>query len=206
MKRKVIKISVYIAVSLISAITFTYAVTLQNMQNSFDNELYDNVIRLHILADSDSEKDQNAKLAVRDGVKDYIYTLVSQAENKQVADKIIKDNLQNIENKVKETVSELGYSYKTEISFENEYYPVRYYEGFAFPSGEYKSLKITLGSGEGKNWWCVLYPTVCNSMATSVDKKLTSAGISENTAKMICSESKEYEYGLYILELFKRKK
>ncbi|MBE6623263.1 MAG: hypothetical protein E7621_03650 [Ruminococcaceae bacterium] len=206
MKRKFIKISVYITVSLVSAFVFTYAVTLQNMQNSFDSELYDNVIRLHILADSDSEKDQKAKLAVRDGVKDYIYTLVSEAENKDEADIIIKNNLQNIENKVKDTVSELGYTYKTQVFFENEYYPVRYYEGFAFPSGDYKSLKITLGSGEGKNWWCVLYPTVCNSMATDVDKKLKSAGISENTAKMICSESKEYEYGLYILELFKRKK
>jgi stage II sporulation protein R len=164
------------------------------------------VIRLHILADSDSSEDQHAKLAVRDGVKDYIYELVSEAEDKEKAEAIIKNNLTNIENKVKETVAELGYSYTTQVSFENEYYPVRYYESFAFPSGNYRSLKIILGSGEGKNWWCVLYPTVCNSMATSPDKELTRAGISEKTAKMICSDSKEYEYGLYILELFKPNK
>ena len=206
MKKKYLKITACIIISVLSALTFTYSVFLQDMQESFDKELYSNVIRLHILAQSDSASDQSAKLKVRDGVSGYIYSLVEDTKNSNEAERIIAENLDGIRETVKKTVKELGYSYSTDVTFNKEYYPVRYYEGFSFPSGYYRSLKITLGSGKGKNWWCVLYPTVCGSMSTDTKEKLTDSGISEKTADMLCSEDKKYEYGFYILELLNFKK
>jgi stage II sporulation protein R len=206
MKRKIIKFAFCFLAAFLSSLFFTSAICVQNMQTAFDKNLYGNIIRLHILAESDSEADQRAKLAVKDEVSDYIYSLVSSCENREEAERIINENLSSIDEKVKESVTALGYSYETSISFGEEYYPVRYYENFTFPSGIYKSLKITLGSGKGKNWWCVLYPTVCNSMATSVETKLCESGVDKKTAEIICSDDRKYEYGMFFLELFKRKK
>ncbi len=206
MKKKYLKIAACTIISALSAFAFTYSVFLQDMQSSFDKELYSNVIRLHILAQSDSVEDQSAKLKVRDGVSGYIYSLVENAGNSDEAERIIAKNLEGIKENVDKTVKDLGYSYSTDVTFNMEYYPVRYYDGFSFPSGSYRSLKITLGSGEGKNWWCVLYPTVCSSMSTNTKDKLISSGISEKTVDMLCSKDKKYEYGFYILEFLNLKK
>ena len=74
------------------------------------------------------------------------------------------------------------------------------------PEGKYESVCVKLGNASGKNWWCVLYPTVCNSMATSVETKLCESGVDKKTAEIICSDDRKYEYGMFFLELFKRKK
>lgn len=205
MKNKYLKIVFSIIMAFVSSAVLYTAVSLQSMQDAFDDELYGNVIRLHILADSDSDEDQYAKILVRDAVKEYIYSLVEKAGSKIEAETMISQNIDEIENTVAKAINELGLSCESTVSFDEEYYPVRYYDGFAFPSGKYKSLKISLGSGKGKNWWCVLYPTVCNSMSADTEKKLTDSGVSQKTADMICSGGKKYEFGIYLLDLFRRK-
>ena len=201
MKKHILKISVALVVSLLSAFVFTIGITAQHMQEKFDNEIYGNMVRLHILANSDSEFDQSAKFAIRDEIVEYISGIVSSAENAEEASEIILSNIDEINSFAELASARLGYDYDISTDFGEEYYPVRYYDGFSFPSGVYKSLIIKLGSGNGKNWWCVLYPTVCGSVATSVPEKLSEAGMSDETIDIVCDTDGKYDVEFFILEM-----
>lgn len=201
MKKYVLRISVALVVSLLSALVFTVGITAQHMQEKFDSEIYGNMVRLHILANSDSEFDQNAKLEIRDEIISYVSELVSSANSAQEAADIISENTEKINCFAKLSSEKLGYDYEISTDFGDEYYPVRYYDGFSFPSGIYKSLIITLGSGEGKNWWCVLYPSVCGAVSTDVPQKLSEAGMSDETIEIVCDTNGKYDVEFFILEI-----
>ena len=168
------------------------------MQNSFDKDLYDNVIRLHVIANSDSEDDQNAKMKIKDNVAAYIFSLTENAENAVQASQIIESNIGAIEECVKSTCLALGYDYETQVVFSKENYPVRYYDNFTFPAGNYKSLRIKLGSAKGKNWWCVLYPSLCIPGNDTAKSKLSNAGISDETATYITED--KYKIRFFLLD------
>lgn len=197
MKRKIV---IAFVLTIIFSAVLTVGIRMQSMKNAFDEELYCNVIRLHILANSDSECDQQAKLLIRDNVLGYVSDMTADAENVSDAERILSDNTEEIQKYVTDTVRKLGYSYDVSVSFSDEQYPVRYYDGFAFPSGIYKSLKIKLGEARGKNWWCVLYPSVCLSSAEGAEDLLLDSGVSKNTVKYIGSP-KKYKFEFYLLEL-----
>lgn len=202
MKKNILKITVCFVAALMFSLLFCFAVYATNLQKSFDCDLYGNVIRLHIIANSDSSYDQKAKLEVRDMVLQYIDSLTKDAVTSKQAQDVINRNLSNINEFVLLACENLGYGYSVDTEFCTEYYPVRYYENLTFPAGKYKSLKITLGSGEGKNWWCVLYPSVCTSASTDHFCELKSAGVSDNTASVICSENRNIRFSLFILDIF----
>ena len=191
--------------SILSAIIFssilTAGVRAHSMQASFDADLYDNVIRLHILANSDDYADQKAKYQIRDEVLSYISSLTEKAKDRNEARNLLENNICEIEKYVYDTSARLGYNYSVSVSLVEERYPVRYYNGFTFPSGEYLSLRIELGSGKGKNWWCVLYPSVCVSSASKTGELLSEAGVSENSVEYMKSE-KKYKFEFYLLDLF----
>lgn len=197
--KKHLKTMLVIAVSLLLAIVATFSLSLYNMQTRFDSDLYQNVVRLHILADSDSEYDQKAKLRIKDHVIEYITQLTEGAQNANEASSIICSNLSDIDKYVEKVSDELGYDYDITVNFSEEKYPVRYYEGFAFPAGKYRSLRISLGSGCGKNWWCVLYPSICVSPVDELREKLEVSGVSSETANYICDD-KEYKISFWLLE------
>lgn len=115
----------------------------------------DDAIRLRIIANSNSIEDQNLKLKVKDEVEKELYSLVGKAKNIEEARKIINTNLNNIDNILNE------YNVQYDISYGKNYFPVKEYKGITYPEGNYESLVITLGSGLGKNWWCVLFPPLC---------------------------------------------
>ncbi len=199
--KRIVKLLLVAVVSVFFAFIVTFAVSLARMQSSFDSELYGNVIRLHILADSDSEQDQQAKIEIKNCVIDRISLMTSDAINADQAASIIKANVSEINEYVRQASRDLGYDYDIKTCFSEEKYPVRYYDGFAFPAGTYKSLRITLGSGKGKNWWCVLYPSICISPVDEADELLVEAGLSDETVKYICEDEK-YKIRFRFLELF----
>lgn len=201
MKKNIIRIIVSAVFALIFAIIFTVGISAQRMQQRFDSEIYGNLVRLHILADSDSEYDQEAKLKIRDKVTEHIADMVSSCTDVSQASEIIASNMENIRKYVQGASDGLGYDYEITLDFGEEYYPVRYYDGFCFPAGKYKSLRIKLGSGQGKNWWCVLYPTVCTAMASDVPDMLEDAGISEETVDIVCEDNNKYRLEFFLLEL-----
>ncbi len=129
--------------------------------------IYEDTLRLHIIAESDSEEDQKLKLKVRDGVLENFGEKLSASGSKEEAEAVAIRLIPEIEELCTEICLKEGFSYKATAEITYEWYDTRFYEDFTLPRGLYCSMKITLGKGEGKNWWCVMYPPLCLDMATA---------------------------------------
>lgn len=128
--------------------------------------IYSDTVRLHILAASDSEDDQALKLKIRDRVLEKYSELLSAGENADSALALIEYKLPEIERDCNMWLDELGYEYSAEVTLGEEWYDTRVYEDYTLPCGYYSSLRIVIGEGDGRNWWCVMYPPLCLDVAT----------------------------------------
>ena len=167
-------------------------------------KLYDNVIRLHVLANSDSEEDQALKLRVRDAVLQKTDALLKDAASREEAAEILQASLGELEAVAKAAVADAGYGNAVTVTLSRESYPTRQYEQLAFPAGEYLSLRVMIGEAEGQNWWCVLFPPMCLSAAsgrTDAEDAFISVGLSGEQYKIITeSDDTKYEVRFKILE------
>ena len=119
--------------------------------------------RLHIRANSDTERDQELKLKVRDDILSFTTELLSDSESKEMSVSLIKENLTELKKIAEKRISDEGFDYDVTVAVRKEYFERKEYGGFFLPAGEYDSLIIEIGEGTGHNWWCVLYPCVCLS-------------------------------------------
>ena len=118
-------------------------------------------LRIHVRADSNLSGAQEVKYMVRDRLVEYLTPLLSECKTKKNAEKMLKDNLKNLESIANEVLEENGYSYTSEAFLREEEFPTRSYGELTLEKGYYDALIINLGSGEGDNWWCVVYPPLC---------------------------------------------
>ncbi len=125
------------------------------------NNISDSILRLHILANSDSAEDQNLKLAVRDEVSKYCSSLFADVSEKSRAKKIISQHMNEIVEIARKEVYNKGYDYDVKGELVNMYFTNRTYENITLPAGFYDAVRITVGSGNGHNWWCVMFPPIC---------------------------------------------
>ena len=137
--------------------------------------LGEKVIRLHVVGASDSEADQKVKLQVRDAIVEALQRDMDQFADPAAAKAFLQENLQAIEAIANDTLKSTGFSQKATVTLTEEAFPVRHYDTFSLPSGVYQSLRVTIGEGEGKNWWCVVFPSLCLP-ATGEDFGDTAAG------------------------------
>ncbi len=161
-------------------------------------DIRSDVVRLHILANSDSEADQQVKLAVRDALLNGGKELFNGTVNKDSAEYMLevqKDELIRIADNV---LKENGFDYTAQIYLTEEYFTTRTYENFTLPAGEYLALKVVLGSGEGHNWWCVMFPPLCLPAAS--ENADIDAVFGEDGADIIQSGAK-YEIRFKIVEI-----
>lgn len=121
----------------------------------------EDAIRLRILANSDRDEDQNVKRLVRDEVNKEITSWVSELQDKEEAKSVIKEGLPQLKEIAQDVLKEEGVSQSVAIEFGKVDFPTKLYGQFLYPAGEYEAVLITLGKGEGANWWCVLYPPLC---------------------------------------------
>ena len=147
------------------------AIFLAVIPTEAESAVYDDTIRLHILANSDSKEDQELKLKVRDAVLREFSDELNTQESKKMAEDKILFLLKDIEAFSENIIASEGYSYPVRASLGDEWYDTREYDGFTLPSGIYTSLRIVIGEGEGKNWWCVMFPPLCLDMATDQAEK-----------------------------------
>ena len=167
-----------------------------------ESEIYSNVLRLHVIANSDSEDDQNLKLLVRDAVLAEAQILLCDVYDRAKAEETVMQNIEILRSVAEKTVLDNGYDYPVAIELGKEEYPTKNYESCSFPAGEYTSLRILIGEAEGQNWWCVLFPPLCLSAATDADA-FASVGITDNQYQIITdSESTKYKIRFKILESF----
>jgi stage II sporulation protein R len=169
-----------------------------------EEKIYESVVRLHVLANSDSEEDQSLKLKVRDAILAYTSPKVIDSESREEAITILQNELDEIERVAKDVVSSEGYDYSVEVTLTLEKYPTRNYESMSFPSGEYVSLRVLIGEAEGQNWWCVLFPPLCLSAASERsenEEAFIAVGLNSDQYKIITeTEDTKYYLRFKILE------
>ncbi len=169
------------------------------------NELSDNLIRLHVVANSDSDEDQNLKLEVRDAVLNKVSSLLDGCADKGEAEKIISGNTEVLALCAEEVVRARGEGYPVTAAIKQEVFPTVKYDTFALPAGKYTSLRVIIGEGGGHNWWCVVFPPLCLAAAEDIES-FEDSGISAETLKVISDDSEEYVVKFKLLEMFSKLK
>lgn len=156
----------------VSAISYVSAVS-QNISNS--------VFRLHVIANSDSDEDQNLKYIVRDNLINYMNKLTENITSKDEAIKLAKEHETDFYKIAKQTIEDNGYDYDVKIEIGNSYFPTKYYGDISLPAGYYDALKVEIGNSTGQNWWCVMFPPLCFvDMSTGIVPEESKQTIKEN--------------------------
>ena len=156
------------------------------------DELADKVVRLHVLANSDSEEDQALKLQVRDAVLDRAEDLLAQPSSRAEAEGRLRSQLLEFERLAEAVVREAGYDYEVTAELTDTEFPTREYEDFTLPAGEYLALRILIGDAAGRNWWCVVFPPLCTAASADVPASALAAGFTEDEVRLITEEDRGY--------------
>jgi stage II sporulation protein R len=151
-------------------------------------ELSEKVVRLHVLANSDSAEDQALKLRVRDVVLEHTTQLLEDVKDRKTAEGILRGNLLELERLAEEELQTNGFHYPVNAELSCTEFSTRKYQGFAMPAGEYLSLRIMIGEGSGQNWWCVVFPPLCTAAATDFSMTALAAGFSEDEVALLAEE------------------
>lgn len=190
------KIAVFVPVFLAFILFICSFVPLITTGESISNK----VLRLHIIANSDSDYDQNVKLKVRDEVLKLSGDIFADCKTLEDAKNVSQNNIDLIQSVANKTLSSLGCSKAATVAVAKEYFSTRIYDDFTLPAGIYDSIKIVIGNGEGHNWWCVMFPQVCLSGCTKdLEEDLTNEEI-----KMI--HSKDYIVKFKAVEIYEKLK
>lgn len=162
-----------------------------------EQAIYDAVIRLHVIANSDSEEDQALKLRVRDAVLALTTERLAGCCDRAQAEAQLSDMLETLEGEAERVLREAGCDMPVRVTLGEECYPTRNYEAFCFPAGEYVSLRVMIGEAAGQNFWCVLFPPLCMSAATvgreAAEEELVAVGLSRDQYAII-TETKDTKY------------
>lgn len=181
---------------IVLALFFSAGTSLERTQQG----IAQNLIRLHVVAASDSPEDQAVKLQVRDAVLRETQCITAEANSKAEAARLLKDNLDKLIFSAAQALPDPDQ--QLNITLQRELFGTRYYDTFALPGGYYDTLRIVIGPGEGKNWWCVVYPQMCT--AASMDQQEAIAamgGLDETQRGIISSTEPEYRLRFRSLEL-----
>ncbi len=163
-------------------------------------QLSEDILRLHVVANSDSAEDQAVKLKVRDAVLKTLEDVTAAAHNKDEAETLLKSKLEELESTANAVLDAEGVKDRASVTLTAEEFPTRIYDTFTLPAGIYDSLRITIGSGEGHNWWCVVFPSLCVPAATEgVADTAASAGFSDGLSGAITGQS-GYEVRFFLLD------
>ncbi|MCI6567686.1 MAG: stage II sporulation protein R [Dysosmobacter sp.] len=164
--------------------------------------LADKVVRLHILANSDSEEDQALKLQVRDAVLERAEEILERAHDRSAAEEDLREALPELREIALETVAAQGYDYDVTAELTDAAFPTREYDGFTLPAGEYLALRLVIGAGEGHNWWCVVFPPLCAQTTTDVAQTAMAAGLDGGDVSLLTEESRGYVLKFKSIELW----
>lgn len=163
--------------------------------------LGEDLIRLHVVAASDADEDQQVKLQVRDAVVAYVEEAMRHVMTVDEAKAWLRENLPGIQQAANAALQQLGIAYEAVVTFAREAFPQRDYTTFSLPSGVYESLRITLGPGQGQNWWCVVFPTLCLPAAgEDTETVAAGAGLSDGLTNTLTGEQ-GYQLRFYFLDV-----
>ena len=162
--------------------------------------LNDELIRFHVVANSDREEDQAIKLQVRDAVLSSIQEDLQKISDIEAAKAYLLENLPKIQSVAVRTLESLGYEGGAVVSLCKEAFDVRHYDTFSLPAGVYHSLRIVIGEGKGRNWWCVSFPTLCvPATAAAFEDAAVSSGFSNRLSEALSGNS-DYKIRFFLLD------
>ena len=184
--------------------SFSYA-------NNVVSDLSNSLFRLHVIANSNSKEDQNLKYLVRDELISYMNTLCSNVSSKEQAIAIANEHLDDFQKVANEVISKNGFNYSAKVQIGNFAFPTKTYGDISLPAGYYDALKVELGKAEGKNWWCVMFPSLCfvdinNGIVPEESKEELQSSLLEEDYNLISSNNSEYKLTFKIVELFENSK
>lgn len=166
-------------------------------------ELSDKVVRLHVLANSDSEEDQALKLKVRDRILACAEPLLAGAADRREAEALLRDRVPELELAAAQEIRDNGYDYAVTVRLEDTMFPTREYDGFTLPAGKYLALRAVIGAGEGQNWWCVVFPPLCAAASAEVPETALAAGLSPAQVGLITEEDQGYVLKSKLVEFWR---
>ncbi|EGT3845143.1 stage II sporulation protein R [Clostridioides difficile] len=147
-------------ISVISIMTIVINGEVKKVDN-ISKDYKDKLIRFHVIANSNTDEDQELKLKVRDEVIKYLQPKLQNSKSIKESEAIIKKEYSGLEEISKNIILKNGYNYSVKVGIQYSNFPTKQYSNIVLPAGEYKALKIIIGKGEGKNWWCVMFPPLC---------------------------------------------
>ena len=180
LKRIFIILILFILYTSICAFSYAQAVS---------SDIADSVFRLHIIANSDSEEDQNLKLTVRDNILNYMKEISSDISSKSDVISLINEHIDEFRDIALLSIHDAGFDYNVNLKIGNFDFPTKYYGNVSIPAGYYDALRIEIGEAKGHNWWCIMFPTLC-----FVD--VSSGSLDENSKDVLESSLNEEEYDL----------
>lgn len=191
-------VKIFVPLFLVFAFLFSYITPFIETSENISEEVF----RLHILANSDSDADQQLKLKVRDEILKKGENVFASSDSIEETIKLCKDNIGVFQETAEQCLKENGSNYSVKVYVDKEYFNTRKYDEITLPSGIYNALKIVIGQGKGHNWWCVMFPAICLSSVTDdeLNKYLT-----EDEQKLVNSDSK-YEVRFKIVEIYEKLK
>ena len=151
-------------------------------------QLAERVVRLHVLANSDTEDDQQLKLQVRDAVTAETTRLLDGVSTRREAEQILERSIPDLRRAAQERVMTAGYAYPVEVKLAMTRFPTKEYDGFSLPAGEYLALRVLIGEAAGQNWWCVVFPPLCSAAVSDVAVTALAAGLDADQVKLITEE------------------
>ncbi|MCI8962378.1 MAG: stage II sporulation protein R [Eubacterium sp.] len=173
--------------------------------DKMQRDIAEQVIRLHVVANSDSEEDQQLKLEVKEEVVQMLRDELIQDTTVISAQQTLRDHLSEVEQVASDYIQRNGYDYEVKAELGTCYFPVKQYGDMTFPAGEYKALKVNIGRHEGKNWWCVMYPTLCFVDSTyqivpEESKEKLKENLSEEEYESLLTGEEDVKYGFKIVD------
>ena len=190
MKIRIFELSALAAFVISLAMCIAFESDCKNIRN--------NVLRLHVIADSNSDAAQKVKLLVRDAILEESGELFEGNGNIEEAQIRLSESLDTMKVVAERTLREKGFTYSAEVEITECYFPTRQYGNVTLPAGYYNALRVVLGSGEGENWWCVMFPPMCLPAASKDEARLSD--VLDEKSLEIVSESEKYEERFWIVE------
>lgn len=163
--------------------------------------LREGLVRLHVVGQSDSQEDQSLKLKVRDAVTERLEGIMSRFSSADEAEAYLRSHLQELKALARQVLTAHGSGASVEVSLQEEAFPTREYDTFRLPAGVYQALRITIGEGEGRNWWCVLFPGLCVPASSEEFQEVAEVGgFSQELGQTLSLEQPQRKIRFWILD------
>ena len=181
-------------VIILSILLFLYTtICAISYAQNVSTDLAENVFRLHVLANSDSEEDQNLKYIVRDALLSYMNEICANCETKQEAIAIVEQNLDTFKQIASDTIKNEGYNYDVTLEIGNFEFPTKQYGDISLPAGFYDALRVKIGEAKGQNWWCVMFPPLCfvdisSGVVPEESKEVLEENLTEEEFSLVSSD------------------